>query len=289
MTIVELINASAEHLKSKGFNNPKTSCEVLLAHVLRMKRLDLYLNYDRPVSDTERKQFKELYKRRLNHEPLQYITGETEFMSLPFSVNQNVLIPRPETEFVVEQALNRMKKNWGGEPVKVLDIGSGCGNISVSLAHYLPNAEVFSIDKSPEAVEIAKKNAESNNIPDRLKISIKNIFDCSHDDYSDLNMVISNPPYVSENERDILEKDVIEFEPHDALFAGDDGLVFFNKISSLAYSWLIPGGILVFETGYNIGRKVAEITAAEGFGNIEFKKDYAENDRLIIAEKPEND
>jgi len=287
MNIIELLNASTGHLKSKGFNNPKTSCEILLAHVLDMKRLDLYLNFDRQVSEEKRTKFKELYRRRLEHEPLQYITGETEFMSLPLIVNRNVLIPRPETEFVVEQTIQRIRKTWGGEHVKTLEIGVGCGNIVVSIAHYLPNADVSGFDISPEAVELACENAAKNDLQDRIGLEVRDIFECSPDDYEGLHVVISNPPYVAENERETLEKDVVDFEPHTALFAGKDGLRFFKKISELAFSWLVPGGLLAFETGYNNGRQAAELIAAFGFENIELQKDYARNDRLILAHKPE--
>ncbi|MFC1556378.1 peptide chain release factor N(5)-glutamine methyltransferase [candidate division KSB1 bacterium] len=286
MTILELLKASTEHLRSKGFSNPKTSCEILLAHALGMKRLDLYLNFDRKVSQTDRDRFKELYKRRLEHEPLQYITGETEFMSLPFRVDRNVLIPRPETEFVVEQTMRIARTKWGGEPVSVLDIGAGCGNIAISLAHYLPNARIIAYDISSEAVEVARANAVLNNLADRIEFNVRDIFDCKPEEHQELNIVISNPPYVAENDRSILEKEVIDHEPHIALFAGEDGMKFFSHISGLARSWLVPDGMIVFETGYNIGAQVVEAVTSAGYVNIQLQKDYARNDRLLTADQP---
>lgn len=287
MTILELLKVSTEHLKSKGFDNPKTSCEILLSHALGMKRLDLYLNFDKPVSDQEREQFREMYRRRLEHEPLQYITGETEFMSLPFMVNKHVLIPRPETELVVEETVKRMKESWGETPVEALDIGTGCGNIAVSLAHYLPGSRIFGIDINPEAVETAKQNAETNNLSDRTEFSVIDIMGCDPESYNSLNLIISNPPYVLESDRPTLTKQVIDFEPHEALFAGEDGLIFYETISGLAASWLCTDGILVFETGYNIGPQIQEIVENEGFSDVELMKDYAGHDRIIFGRKTE--
>lgn len=285
MTILELLKVSTEHLKSKGFDNPKTSCEILLSHALGMKRLDLYLNFDKPVSDVEREKFRELYKRRLEHEPLQYIIGCTEFMSLPFTVNRHVLIPRPETELVVEETISRVENQWGNTKITALDIGTGCGNIAVSLAHYLSGSTVFGIDISAEAIETAKMNRDANDLTDQVELSVSNILECGPESYNDLNLVISNPPYVTEEERNILDKQVLDFEPHTALFAGENGLVFYEKITELAASWLTGGGILAYETGYNIGPQVVEIVENHGFLNAELKKDYAGHDRLVFGYK----
>ncbi|MFC1477088.1 peptide chain release factor N(5)-glutamine methyltransferase [candidate division KSB1 bacterium] len=288
MTILELLNISTEHLKSQGITNPKTSCEILLAHALGLRRLDLYLKYDQPVTEEERQRFKELYKRRLNREPLQYIIGETEFMSLPFTVNPHVLIPRPETELVVETTIKHVRRNWGSEPVQIVDIGVGCGNIAVSLAHYLPGAQVTGFDISQAAVDVAIHNAERNNLADLVTLAARDLFECAHDDFHDLHLVISNPPYVSTVDEEFLEKDVVDYEPHVALFAGKDGLRFFHQISELARSWLRPGGLLIYEIGYEIGDKVVSIIKNNQFTHIELLQDYARNDRIVIAEKPEN-
>jgi len=286
MTILELLRISTGHLKSRGFTNPKTSCEILLAHTLGVKRLDLYLNYDRQVSDEERERFRALYKRRLAHEPLQYITGETEFMSLPFMVNAQVLIPRTETEFVVENTIRQAEERWRDSPVRIVDVGAGCGNIAVSLAHYLPNAEVSGFDVSPEAVKVAQKNAALNNLGQRVALTVRDVFQLSPGDYADCHIVISNPPYVAEKDRHALDRGVIDFEPHAALFAGGDGLKFFRAIAPLASAWLVPGGLLVFEVGYDIGGAVVDIVAEAGFSDARLLKDYARLDRLVIAEKP---
>jgi len=295
MTIIELLKSSTEHLKSKGITNPKTSCEILLSHVLGMKRLDLYLNYDRKVTDTELERFKKLYKRRLIHEPLQYILGETEFMSLPFKVNPHVLIPRPETELLVEQVINICNAKWAERPVRILDIGTGCGNIAVSLAYNLPEAVVGGCDISTEAVEVAKENAQCNNVRQRVNFSVMDILKADaaksgmppevSREYSNLHVIVSNPPYVSTKEGDILDKEILDYEPHEALFAGDDGLIFFHTIARLAKNWLADSGLLAFETGYNTGEKARDIVINNGFHEVKLIKDYAGIDRIVTGIK----
>lgn len=295
MTIIELLKSSTEYLKSKGITNPKTSCEILLSHVLEMKRLDLYLNYDRKVTDAELERFKKLYKRRLTHEPLQYILGETEFMSLPFKVNAHVLIPRPETELLVEQVITFCNAKWSHQPVRILDIGTGCGNIAVSLAYNLPEAVVSGCDISPEAVELARENAVRNNVHQRVNFSVMDILKADSaklemppgvsGEYSNLHVIVSNPPYVSTKEEHILEKEILDYEPYEALFAGEDGLIFFHTIARLAKNWLADGGLLAFETGYNTGEKVRDIVMDNSFHDVNLIKDYAGIDRIVTGIK----
>ncbi|MFC1492527.1 peptide chain release factor N(5)-glutamine methyltransferase [candidate division KSB1 bacterium] len=285
MTILELLQKSTEHLKSHGITNPKTSCEILLAHALGVKRLDLYLNYDKPVSDEERSRFKELYRRRMDHEPIQYIIGKTEFMSLPFIVNPDVLVPRPETELLVEKIIETCKERWDNEDIRILDIGTGCGNIAVSLAHFLRNASVEGVDISPEAVEVAMKNAEMNDQVTNLKLFVKDVFRCTETDYSGLKVIVSNPPYVSKDQKEILAKEIVEYEPSIAVFTGDDNLEYYRKIAGLGHSWLGEDGVLFFEIGYDIGDSVKKLLEESGYDKIKVIKDYARHDRIVIAGK----
>ncbi|MCP4724561.1 MAG: peptide chain release factor N(5)-glutamine methyltransferase [bacterium] len=285
MTILELLQKSTEHLKSHGITNPKTSCEILLAHALGVKRLDLYLNYDKPVTDEERSKFKELYRRRLSHEPIQYILGTTEFMSLPFIVNPDVLVPRPETELLVEKIIEICKAKWNDDEITILDIGTGCGNIAVSLAHFLPNAAVEGVDISPDAVEVAMKNAEMNDNVKNLKLFVKDVFRCGENDYSELKVIVSNPPYVSQDQKEMLDKEVVEYEPSIAVFTGDDNLEYYRKIAALGYSWLSGDGLLFFEIGYDIGDNVKKLLEESGYNNVKVIKDYARHDRIVIAGK----
>ncbi len=284
MTILELLQKSTEHLKSKDFDNPKTSCEILLAHALGMKRLDLYLNYDMKVTDEEREKFRKMYKRRLNHEPLQYIIGNTEFMSIPFVVRPGALIPRPETELLVEKIIGICKERWGNDSIRILDIGTGSGNIALSLAHYLPNADVEAIDKSSDALKIAIENRKLNELDGRVKLNEKDILKSDTGEYSGLNVIVSNPPYVSEDQKEVLAPEIINHEPHEAVFAGKDGTIFFEKIAGLSKHWLNDDGVLFFEIGYDIGDKVRGILENMEYNKIEILKDYAGHDRIIVAE-----
>ncbi len=285
MTILELLQKSTDHLRSSGITNPKTSCEILLAHALRVKRLDLYLNYDKPVTDEERARFKELYRRRLNHEPIKYITGKTEFMSLPFIVNPDVLVPRPETELLVEKIIEACKERWGESPLSILDIGTGCGNIAISLAHFLPNTRVEGVDISTDAIETAMKNTSLNGMGENPKLFVKDVFRCTEEDYEGLNVIVSNPPYVSPDQKQVLEKEVAEHEPSIAVFTGDDNLEYYRKIAELGNSWLAEDGILFFEIGYDIGGSVKRLLEESGYSKVKVIKDYARLDRIVTAGK----
>ncbi|MDD8018416.1 MAG: peptide chain release factor N(5)-glutamine methyltransferase, partial [Bacteroidota bacterium] len=164
-TILDLINWGTNYFTEKGFDEARLSVELLIAHVLKLQRIQLYTNFDKPLADEELTALKELIKRRLQHEPLQYITGETEFMGLKFSVDPRVLIPRPETELLVEQVIERTRNTFGGvETVRILDVGSGSGCIAVSLAKLISNVHVTAIDISKDALEVAKANAERNGV-----------------------------------------------------------------------------------------------------------------------------
>ena len=289
MTILELLRSSTEQCRSNGITNPRTSCEILLGHALGMKRLELYLKYDRSLTDAERERFGDLHSRRLRHEPLQYILNETEFMSLPFAVNADVLIPRPETELLVEKiiafAAGALISHGNNHAVRILDIGVGCGNIAVSLARYIPAAEVYGIDISREAVAVAQENARRNHVEGKVGLSVKDICNAHQGDYSGLHVIVSNPPYVSTAERHILDKSVIDYEPHAALFTGEDGLRFFRVIAVLSRSWLVDGGMIAFETGYTTGKSVRDIVLAAGFRDVRLTKDYAQLDRIVTGVK----
>ena len=283
MTILEKIKISTEYLKQNGITNPGTSSEILLAHVLGVKRLNLYLDYDRELTGKEQEIFNRLYLRRGNHEPLQYITGETEFMSLPFKVNSSVLVPRPETEFLVEIIIDFYRSNWNTGDFRVVEIGVGSGNLSVSLAHYISCSVIVATDIDKKAVKLARENAIRNGVDKKIDFRVSDIFEAKDGDFSDVHVVVSNPPYVAEDEREILQKEVIDHEPHIALFSEKDDLRFYKTISNLANKWLIPGGMLVFETAYNKGGKVVEIVKNAGFKKVQLTKDYAKFDRVVTG------
>jgi len=282
--IIELLNTTAEYLKSKGVDAPRTSTELLLAHILGMKRLDLYLNFDKPVLEKELVKFRKIVKRRLKREPVQYIIGNIEFMSLPFEVNENVLIPRQETELLVEQIIEDFKEIDEDE-IYILEVGTGCGNIAVSLAKYLEKAKIIATDISDEILNVAKKNAENNGVSEKIKFKKESIFDTDYNSYKYLDIVVSNPPYVPEKEYKNLTPEIKNYEQYEAVCDGKDGLTFFKIIAKLSMSWLKDEGELYFEIGYNQGDSIYKILENEGFKRIHIYKDYANLDRIAYAVK----
>jgi release factor glutamine methyltransferase len=270
-------------LGRSGIENPRLNAERLLASVLKLDRVGLYLQFDKPLSSLERESFKALLKRRAVHEPLQYILGETEFMSFPFSVTRDVLIPRPETEILVERAVESCKSLG---PVRILDIGTGSGCIAVSLAKMLPESAVDTADVASSALQLAKSNAERNGAGDRVRfieadMRAGNFVNFVSPPYD---AVVSNPPYVSLAEWPNLPKDVRDFEPRTALCDEGDGLSFYRIIASKARTILSPGGKLFLEIGFGQKDSVLEILQSAGFTGIEAYPDLNGIDRVVKAE-----
>lgn len=213
-----------------------------------------------------------------NHKPIQYILSKTEFYGLDFNVNKHVLIPRPETEELVDWIVHDFQKERG---LKILDIGTGSGCIAISIAKNLPNAEVYAIDVSPEALQVAQKNMILNKVNIHLiEVDILSLKKLPHS----FDVIVSNPPYVRELEKEKMEKNVLENEPHLALFVKDNKpFIFYDKISELAHKHLTNKGTLYFEINQYLGDKTVEILKAKGFKKIELKKDSFNKDRMIKA------
>lgn len=280
-TILELINLSAEYLSKKGIESPRLNAELLLADVLNYKRLDLYTNFEQPLKEDEINKYREYIRQRAHFEPLQYIIGKTEFFGLTFKVNKNVLIPRPETEILVEKILEKFKIY---DEVNILDIGTGSGNIAITLAKNLPNSKITAIDKSKEAISIAKENSIINKVSEKINFSeidiLKNNF--SFDNKFDL--VVSNPPYVNFEEYKNLQKEIIDFEPASALTDYEDGLKFFNVIIKKAQNILKSNSKIFFEIGFGQAEDVKKILLENNFQKIEIYKDYSNIERVISGE-----
>lgn len=253
--------------------SPALDAELLLYYVSSMSRLELIVRRDEPLQKYDL--YISLIQRRKNGEPIAYLTGEKEFMSLPFSVSPAVLIPRPDTETLAEWAISHIKDH------KVLDIGTGSGCLAVSVKHYCPQAEVFALDVSDSALSLARKNAERNGAD-------VNFFSCNilKDDLPDTyDFILSNPPYITKEEMDALDTDVKDFEPHLALFGGDDGLDFYRVIAKKAFASLNKNGYLAVEIGWLQEEAVTELFASHGFTQITTLFDLAENPRVILGKK----
>ena len=281
-SILQIIELSAEYLNTKGVESPRLNAELLLANLLNCKRLDLYLKYDQPLKEIEINKYRELIARRGKREPLQYIIGNVEFYGLNFSVNPNVLIPRQETEILVDQIISNIDKNT---KVKILDIGTGSGNIPIALAKNLPNVEIVAIDISGNAIAIAKFNSERNNVSDRINFINSDFNKYLISENHQFDIIVSNPPYIKIDEYNLLEKELTDFEPNIALTDFNDGLTFYRNISEKSKSLLKSNGQIYFEVGISQSGKVKEILEKNNFSNIKLVKDYLEIERVVYGDK----
>ncbi len=282
LNILKAITLSAEYLEKKGVESPRLNAELLLADVLNYKRMDLYLHFDQPLKEVEIERYRELIRRRGTREPLQYILGYTEFYGLKFDVNEHVLIPRPETELLVEKIIDLYQDT---SSLKILDVGTGSGNIAVTLALNLKDVRIVAIDKSNEALELARHNASLHGITDSIEFIRKDIFDEYLFQEIRFDIIVSNPPYVSYNEYNKLQEEVARYEPDIAVTDYKDGFSFYRRISQLATQFLSTGGRLFFELGQGQAAEVASIMKNLEFINIEIIQDYQKIDRIIFGQK----
>jgi release factor glutamine methyltransferase len=265
---------------------------IILEKLHGLKRIDLALKPEMVMDGTHLKRWKSILSDLKNYKPVQYILGETEFYGLRYEVNENTLIPRQETEELVELIISNNHSSDSEQvkqitkspnQLKILDIGTGSGCIAVSLAKNLPKAAVFAIDVSEKALATAQKNAENNhtNVTFLLKDILKTV-----DLEQQFDIIVSNPPYVRNLEKAEIKPNVLEYEPHLALFVEDtDALLFYRKIAELAMKNLNPNGKLYFEINQYLGKETVQLLKDSGFNNIELKKDIYGNDRMIGCEK----
>lgn len=255
--------------------------ELLFTDVLNCDRLSLYLNRDTVLDKNKSILLSSILKRRILGEPIQYILGKVEFMGLEFKVNKDVFIPRPETEILVEIAINIVKL-LSCQTVKLLDIGTGSGNIAVSLAKFLPRARIYATEISKQALEVAKDNAKSNNVEiNFIQSDLFNNYELRTNNYE---LIISNPPYIATSEIELLQPE-IRYEPRIALDGDKDGLDFFRRIIKEAPKYLKENGFLIMEMGFNQAESVKNIFQnSPGFEIIEVVKDYNNIERVIVAQ-----
>lgn len=282
LTILEVITKAAEFLDKKGIESPRANAEILLANILNCKRLELYLMYDRPLRDSELNIYREFLKRRSNYEPIQYITGSVEFYALELKVTPAVLIPRPETEILVEVIIDSLKKE---DELFILDIGSGCGNISIALAENLPNVHVTGMEISEDAIMIANENLEKYKLNDRVNFLNGDILKFNVNNFSNYDIIVSNPPYVSQNDYLNVQNEIKNFEPRIAVTDFSDGYKYFGKIITLASGILKSGGKLFFEMGQGQSKKINELLMKNDYKEINVIKDYQKIDRVISGVK----
>ena len=284
-TVVSILEWGTGYLEEKGIDSPRLSMEWLLAHVLDVRRLDIYLQFDRPLTSQELEALRPLIKKRALHEPLQYITGSTEFMGCTVRVNPSVLIPRQETEQMTELILER-HAHQKSAPLTVLDIGTGSGCIPIAIKKHAPNWTCTGIDISDEALQTARKNAELNHTEvtfqkgDIFKLQNSSILGTLH---SDIDIVVSNPPYITHEEADELDPQVLRYEPAEALFHSYP-LRVYESIAGFAAS---VNAVLYLECNHNLVAEIFDIVS-EHYNQTEMIQDLDMNDRFIAASGPSN-
>jgi release factor glutamine methyltransferase len=270
-------------LQEKNIDEARLTVEMMLAHVLKMKRIQLYMNFDKPLTVEELASYKTVLKRRVAREPVQYIIGETEFMGLPFTVDARVLIPRPETETLVEESVRscRLLRDDGGA-LALLDVGTGSGCIAVSCAKLLPGSSVHGIDVSAAALEVARLNAERNCVD--IQFSVADIFaEQSFPADAKFNAIVSNPPYISRDVYETLQPEITQFEPRTAETDGSDGLSFYRRLAEVGKTLLAPDGFLAVEHAFDQQDDVMTILTQAGWRSLTPIQDYSGNPRCVIA------
>jgi len=280
-TIKDILLWTTDYFIEKGVESPRLNSEILLSHILNFDRVSLYTNYSRPLSKDELYRYRELIKRRANREPAAYILNRKEFWSIPLKVNRNTLIPRPETEIVVESVNEFIKKSGYNRIVNILEVGTGSGNIPIAIASENKNVNIFSVDISFESLKIAYQNVVENNFDDKIflingdivsSIKFKKFFD----------IILSNPPYIKTSDIQNLQREVKDFEPLSALDGGSDGLFFYRKILQNSKELLAEGGTVIFEFGdAQQSLDIEKIMVDIGFKNFIIKNDYSGLPRVI--------
>jgi release factor glutamine methyltransferase len=281
MTVLEVLTAATGYLKDHGVEHPRLNAEHLLAHVLGKKRLDLYLEFDRSLSEAERAPFRQLIRDRGTRKPLQHLLGTAEFFGRSFGSDGRALVPRPETEQLVEIVTQHLAR--GPENIRILDVGTGSGVIAITLALEFPFAEVWATDLSAEALSLARENATRHSV--RINFRQANLFPAQADRFE---CIVANLPYILSADLGSLQREV-QHDPPAALDGGADGLCHIRKLIASAPEHLTPSGLLALELGQSQAEVVASELSALGYKEVRTRKDYQGIERFTIASLPQKD
>ncbi len=288
MTVLEALNRATHRLTDHQIENPRLNAELLLVQSMGVSREELYADLHRPVKESEREKFERSIERRISGEPLQYILGHQEFWSIDFKVNPRVLIPRPDTELLVEQALCVLSQRPSRGKAFVLEIGTGSGAIAISLAHELEEICVLATDISWEALLLAGENARGAGVESRVQFIVGDLFgpipvSPGHEPFE---LILSNPPYISRQAIEALAKEVRDYEPRIALDGGPEGMDFYRRIIGEAPAYLRKGGWILLEVGQNQGQRVSELIDENGFFSTpELVRDLSGIQRVVKAQR----
>jgi release factor glutamine methyltransferase len=281
--VIEVIQRSAEFLAKKGVDSPRLQTELLLAHILKLPRMKLYLNFERQLTSAEADTLRELVKRRGQREPLQHVLGSTSFCGLEITLNRHVLVPRPETELLAELAWQFLS-TLNPQPSTALDFGTGSGCIAIAIAAKCPAARVVATDVSPEAIAVGTKNASRHHLSDRIQ------FHCG-DGFAALaagarfDLIVSNPPYVPSAEIDSLQPEVRDYDPRAALDGGPDGLDAYRLIAEQAAPLLKPHGKIMLELGDGQAEPARKVFESQKWIVEAVKPDYTQRPRILVARR----
>ncbi len=284
--IQKLLNWVTEYLTNKNIDSPRLSAELLLSCVLGLKRIELYTQFDKSVTKQQLDKLHSLVERAGRCEPVAYLVGRTEFYSLEVDVTPDCMIPRPETELLVEMAIEFLRTRSGRQFVCDLCTGSGC--IAIAIARNFSDCRIIATDISDAALSVAAKNIEKHQLGERIRLLCGDLFDplVPHLDVEEFDLIVCNPPYVSAAEFENLGKNIKDYEPRLALFAGDDGLDIYRRIVENVDAFLKPSAALMLEVGYNQGQDVRQLfEQANSFSEVTIEKDFHGKDRIIIAKK----
>ncbi len=272
-TLLKLLRWMTDYFTDKGIDNPRLDAELLLAHLLDLDRVGLYMNYDRPLTATELDKIRPSVQRRGKREPLQYLLGSTEFWSLNFKVSPAVLIPRADTEILVEEAITH-----AGASGQLLDVGTGSGAIAISLATELPEWQITGLDISTTALEITAENIDKNQVGEQVQLVQGDLAELPAQRYD---LIVSNPPYIAQHEWDNLMPEVRCFEPQLALLAKNEGLECYQQLTRQIKTRLKPNGWLLVEIGHRQADAVKALFATAGLEDIYMREDYAGQPRVV--------
>jgi release factor glutamine methyltransferase len=281
VTVLEAIQKSADFLGKKGVEPPRLQAELLLAHLLKMPRMKLYLNFERALTTAETDALREFIKRRGQREPLQHITGSTSFCGFEIAVNRNALVPRPETELLAEEGWEFLSTP-NSQPSTALDFGTGTGCIAIALAAKCPDAKISALDLSADAVVLAKQNAVANKVAERIQFFHGDGF-ATLPQNTQFDLIVTNPPYIPTDEIATLQPEVRDFDPRAALVGGADGLDFYRRFATEAKPFLKPAGKIMLEFGDGQTDSIRKIFESQKWIVESVKQDYSQRERILIA------
>jgi release factor glutamine methyltransferase len=285
-TLMKLVQWAAGYFDSHHIDNPRATAEILLAHAINAKRIDLYLRYDQPLNSVELNRFKTLIKRRTNREPVAYILGRKEFWSMDLEVNRTVLIPRPETECLVERALESLQADPKPECKSVLELGTGSGAVVLALASENSRHSYLGTDVSIDAVRVARRNSMRHGMDAKIRFMVADWFEPFDAKSGIFDLIVSNPPYIKSGDLKRLQPEIHVYEPVAALDGAKDGLRCLRHIIQCAYRYLKPTGALLLEMGHDQQAPLKQIIDACGqYADVQFYKDYSGYDRIAFMRK----